>query len=68
MDELILFSTGCPKCNILKKKLKEKKISYQENNNVDEMIELGIDFVPVLQVGNKQLGFAQAIKWINESE
>lgn len=68
MDGIILYSTGCPKCNILKKKLNEKKISYQENNSVDEMIELGIDFVPVLQVGNKQLSFTQAIKWINESE
>jgi len=66
MGKIIFYSNGCPKCKILKKKLEEKQIEYQENNDTDEMIKLGIDFVPVLQVGNKQLNFTQAIKWINE--
>lgn len=68
MGEIILYSTGCPKCDILKKKLDEKKISYQENNNIEEMIKLGIDFVPVLQIDGKRLNFAQAVKWANGLE
>lgn len=32
---ITLYSTGCPKCKVLKKKLEEKGIKYTENNSVD---------------------------------
>ena len=41
--KIILYSTGCPKCEVLKKKLKTKNIEYVENNNVEDMESLGID-------------------------
>ena len=41
--EIILYSTNCPKCKILEKKLTEKNIKFTKNNNVIEMSELGID-------------------------
>ena len=63
---IILYSTGCPKCNILKKKLAEKKIPYIENNNVEEMTSLGIDFVPVLYVNGEMLQFKEANDWVNQ--
>lgn len=65
MDNIILYSTGCPKCNILKKKLNENKIGYEEITDVNQMIKLGINAVPVLQIGDKYLDFPQSIKWIN---
>ncbi len=66
MSEIILYSTGCPKCGILKKKLTDKQISYKENNDTDTMIKLGIDQVPVLSVNGDVLTFSEAIKWINK--
>ena len=66
MSEIILYSTGCPKCEVLKKKLTDKQISYKENSDTDTMIELGIDQVPVLSVNGILLIFSEAIKWINE--
>ncbi len=65
---IILYSTGCPKCNVLKKKLTEKNIEYTENNNIDVMTSLGIDQVPVLSVDGNFLDFTEANKWINERE
>jgi len=65
---IILYSTGCPKCNVLKKKLADKNIKYTENNDVDTMVSLGIDQVPVLSVDGKLLQFSEANNWINESE
>lgn len=41
-ETVILYSTGCPRCSVLKKKLEEKGINYTENNSVDEMLALGI--------------------------
>ena len=62
---VVLYSTGCPKCNILKKKLTEKNISYTENQNVEEMIALNINEVPVLSVDGELINFGNAVKWVN---
>lgn len=66
--KIILYSTGCPKCEVLKKKLKAKNIEYVENNNVEDMESLGIDQVPVLSVDGNLMGFAEANNWINNTE
>lgn len=68
MDNLILYTTGCPKCEVLKKKLKAKNIEYIENNNVEDMESLGIDQIPVLSVDGNLMSFAEANNWINNTE
>ena len=65
---IVLFSKGCPKCSILKKKLEQKGIVYQENNSVEEMLGLGITQVPVLKIGSRLLEFADANDWVNKQE
>ena len=40
MAEAILYSTGCPKCKVLKQKMDAVGFTYQENNSVDEMLAL----------------------------
>lgn len=62
---IILYSTGCPKCKVLKKKLDSKDISYVENNDTNEMQSLGITQVPVLSVDGELLPFLKANDWIN---
>lgn len=64
--EIILYSTGCPRCKVLKKKLDDKHIMYTENNSVDEMMCLGIMQVPVLSVNKNLLDFSQANEWLNQ--
>lgn len=66
--EVVLYSTGCPRCHILKKKLEAKGIAYTENNDVDEMGQLGINAVPVLAVNGDLLEFAKAVNWINSQQ
>lgn len=63
MDKIILYSTHCPKCNILEKKLKEKGISYTEVNDVDEMLGKGFTEVPMLAVNDRIMRFNEAVKW-----
>lgn len=64
-EELILYSTGCPKCKTLKMKLNAKGIPYTENTNVEEMKALGMMAAPALLVGDDLLDFSHAITWIN---
>lgn len=61
-----LFSTGCPKCNILEKKLTQKSIQFTKNNNIDELIQKGFTSAPILKIGEEYLEFAEAIKYVNE--
>lgn len=62
---ITLYSTGCPKCKVLKKKLDEKGIEYMVNSSVEEMTALGITQVPVLCIDGKLLQFKQAVDWVN---
>lgn len=61
-----LYSTGCPACKVLKKKLDTAGIIYQENNSTEEMSILGIARVPALMVDGSLLSFAEANQWINK--
>lgn len=63
---IVLYSTGCPKCKILKQKLDSKAVSYTENNTVADMMALGITQVPVLAVDGELLSFSLANKWVNQ--
>ena len=61
-----LYSTHCPKCQILKKKMDEKNIEYTEINSIKQMIDMGLTSVPWLEVDGQMMDFNQANKWINE--
>lgn len=63
---IIFYSTHCPRCNVLKAKLDAKNIEYVENNNVDEMLELGIMSAPALKVDNTLMLFKEAVDWVNQ--
>lgn len=65
---ITLYSTKCPKCLILEKKLKEKNIEYQEVNDVDIMMAKDFMEVPKLEVDGKVMNYNEAIKWIMEDK
>jgi len=63
---VILYSTGCPKCNILKKKLADAQIDYSIVEDVDVMLSMGLKDVPWLEVDGNLMNFVDSSKWINE--
>ena len=66
MAKIILYSTNCPKCNVLEKKLQSKNIDFEICNNVDLMLSKGIQQAPYLEVDNELMNFSKAVKWVNE--
>ncbi len=68
MSEVVLYSTGCPRCNVLKQKLDSKGITFTEDSDVDKMLSMNITQVPVLEVDGKRMEFVEANSWINEQE
>jgi len=65
MVEVIVYGTGCPKCNVLKKKLGDKNIEFSEVTDVDKMMELGLNSVPYLSIDGVLMDFADAVRWVN---
>ena len=70
MANIILYSTGCPKCNVLEKKLTAAGIEYEvvtdEKVITDVCDTIGTDFLPILEVNGEYYDFAAAIKWVGE--
>lgn len=70
MNNIRLYSTHCPKCRVVEKKLEQAQIQYdlidaKENPKViEELTALGVQQMPVLMVDDKILGFSEIIKWI----
>lgn len=63
---IIFYSTHCPKCNVLEKKLKAKNIEYTEVNDTEIMSSKGFTQVPVLEIDGIAMNFRDANNWINE--
>ena len=62
---IVLYSTHCPRCTVLEKKLQAKGIKFEIETSVDDMLALGITQVPMLRVDDKLLNFAEANTWVN---
>jgi len=66
MDQIILYSINCPKCNILESKLNAKNIKYTKVTNATrELLNLGYRSAPILKVDSKYLQFSEANQWVN---
>ena len=63
---IILYSTGCPKCNVLEAKLNSKSIKYEVCRDIEVMQSKGMMSAPNLEVDGKLMDFSAAIKWVRE--
>ena len=66
VDDIVLYSTGCPKCKVLEQKLETWNIDYLVETDTNKMAELGFTKVPMLKVGDDILDFYHANQWINK--
>ena len=62
--DYILYSNDCPKCKVLKRKLDDLKIDYEVVYHIKVMESLGIQNLPMLQVGDRRFAFAEAIRYL----
>lgn len=63
---VVLYSTGCPKCMVLEKKLEKKGIEYTVVEDVETINSTGYASVPLLEVEGKVMEFVEANSWVNE--
>lgn len=65
---MILYTQDCPKCEVLKKKLMQKNLSFETSSDFSKLVENNIDSLPVLEVDENLLEFSEAIKYVNNFE
>jgi glutaredoxin len=66
---VVYTQEGCGSCEILKNKLKEKKIAFSECNDIQILSDKLIRSVPIMEVDNKTYRYYDAINWVkNQSE
>ncbi|MBQ3421964.1 MAG: hypothetical protein IJH34_09895 [Romboutsia sp.] len=68
--EVVLYSTHCPKCNILEKKLTQKGIDFTIVDDNAEVVKFGkahkIMSSPILKVNGAVFDFNNANAWVND--
>lgn len=62
---VVLYSTGCPRCEILKEKLQNKGIFFDVVEDKEKIVTMGFTSVPVLIVDGVIMDFREAVNWAN---
>lgn len=68
MSEITLYTTHCPQCMVLEKKLNNASINYTTEENLEKIEELGFLAAPILKVDDKYMIFKEACDWIKNIE
>lgn len=61
-----LYSNDCPNCIALKADLDRAGLSYNVCSDIDTMIGMGLNELPVLEVNGELLNRNEAITWIKK--
>lgn len=64
MMRVTLYTTHCPKCRVIEKKLAQARVEYIEVSDVQEMTKLGFRSAPMLDVDGKIMDFMDANRWL----
>jgi glutaredoxin len=66
-----MYTTHCPKCNVMERKLKEANIEFEEIDDNAKVLEvatsLGFTMAPLLEVDGRVMDFKDGIEWIRKN-
>ena len=63
---IVLYSTGCPMCDLLKAELDKANIEYTVCSDIDTMLDMGLNELPVLEIDGKIMNNNEAVDWIKK--
>lgn len=64
----VLYSTNCPRCAVLERKMEQLGIEFEKRTSIDEMLALGMTMAPMLKVDEELLDFNAANEWLNHQK
>lgn len=63
--QVVLYTTHCPKCIVLEKKLTQKNVKYDVVADKSAIMDKGYLTAPLLEVNGKIMEFKEANDWVN---
>lgn len=64
-----LYTTHCPKCRILEKKLNMSNVDYLSSEKIDELVRAGYQTAPMLKLEDgTYLKFKEACRWADQQK
>lgn len=63
---MVLYTTGCPRCEMLEKLLNDKGVKYEVCTDKNVMVGKGFETVPMLEVDGKAMNYKDAVRWVNQ--
>lgn len=67
MDKILIYTTPtCSKCKRIKEQLDNANVLYEENQDIKEMMNLGIKQVPYILFNGKHIETSKIKEWIKE--
>ena len=67
MKVKVYTSKICPRCKVLKTKLRNADIDFDEISG-DDAVMAGISEVPVMEADGRRMDFSESIRWIQNTE
>ena len=68
MGRIILYTTHCPMCKMLRLKLDKANVQYEICDDVDLMISKGYKKAPMLEVDGNVMSLKEALTWLEENK
>lgn len=68
MGRIVLYTTHCPMCKMLRLKLDKANIQYEICDDVDLMISKGYKKAPMLEVDGNVMSLKEALTWLEENK
>jgi len=69
MNEIILYSTHCPKCKTVELLLAKKNLEFFMVDDTEKVVKVGQEHgilgAPILQVGDEFFDFSKAVQYLN---
>lgn len=70
--EIKLYTTGCPKCRVLKNKLEERDVAFTVVDSMktvqEKAVEFGISEVPFCEVGDSLVLYTEMMERLANGE
>lgn len=64
---IILYSTECTRCKIIKRMLDVHNVPYTEINDKQMMLEKEFESAPVLEVDGKVMEYSAILTWMRQN-
>ena len=64
----VLYTTHCPKCKVLERKLQMAGVEYVQIDDTKSMLDKGFKSAPVLDVDGKIYLFKEACQWADSQK